>query len=146
MRSISRPSTAIALTAISAVALVFGVATGAPAVATPSRVIHVDLAKASPFALSPTLRRSATGRVTFVVRNDGTSTHEFVVIRLRPGQTTLPVSGAKVSEQGRAGETGDLAAHATKRLTLRLAPGRYALVCNLPGHYAAGMHSTFVVA
>ena len=25
-------------------------------------------------------------------------------------------------------------------MTLALKPGRYELVCNLPGHYAAGMH------
>ena len=26
-------------------------------------------------------------------------------------------------------------------VTLTLAPGHYELVCNLPGHYAAGMHT-----
>jgi len=30
-------------------------------------------------------------------------------------------------------------------LTLDLQPGHYAIVCNLPGHYAAGMHQDFWV-
>jgi uncharacterized cupredoxin-like copper-binding protein len=30
-------------------------------------------------------------------------------------------------------------------VTLDLAPGRYELVCNLPGHYAGGMHQVLVV-
>ena len=38
------------------------------------------------------------------------------------------------------GETGDMEAGTVMMLTLDLAPGHYAVVCNLPGHYAAGMH------
>lgn len=30
-------------------------------------------------------------------------------------------------------------------VTLTLPPGRYELVCNLPGHYAAGMYTQLVV-
>jgi uncharacterized cupredoxin-like copper-binding protein len=132
-----------------AAALALGGGVGVPAAAaSPSSpfVIHVDLAKSSPFALTPTLHRSPSGRVTFAVKNDGTLKHELVVIKLRNGEASLPVQGARVSEKGWAGETGDLAPGATKKVTLTLSPGRYALVCNLPGHYAAGMHSTFTVS
>jgi uncharacterized cupredoxin-like copper-binding protein len=31
-------------------------------------------------------------------------------------------------------------------LTIDLAAGHYAIVCNLPGHYAAGMHVDFWAA
>ena len=34
---------------------------------------------------------------------------------------------------------------AVMMLTLDLAPGHYAVVCNLPGHYAMGMHQDFFV-
>ena len=34
---------------------------------------------------------------------------------------------------------------ATKALTLDLKPGTYLLVCNLPGHYAAGMWTVLTV-
>ena len=30
-------------------------------------------------------------------------------------------------------------------MTLTLAPGRYELICNLPGHYAAGMFTELTV-
>ena len=45
----------------------------------------------------------------------------------------------------RVGETGDLAAGASKTITLKLAAGHYALICNLPGHYQAGQHTDFTV-
>jgi uncharacterized cupredoxin-like copper-binding protein len=34
---------------------------------------------------------------------------------------------------------------AAKTLALNLAPGHYALVCNLPGHYKAGMYADLTV-
>ena len=34
---------------------------------------------------------------------------------------------------------------ATKTITIDLKPGHYVLFCNLPGHYAAGMHQDFWV-
>jgi uncharacterized cupredoxin-like copper-binding protein len=120
------------------------VADAAPLPSVPT--IHVELSKQSLFAITPTLHRSASGRVHFVVRNDGMMKHEFVVIRLRAGETTLPVKNGKASEAGWVGETGDMAAGTSKLLTLRLAPGRYVLMCNLPGHYEAGMHTPFTVA
>ena len=42
-------------------------------------------------------------------------------------------------------QIGDFAASKTKRLTLNLKPGHYALLCNLPGHYKAGMFTDFTV-
>ena len=43
------------------------------------------------------------------------------------------------------GETGDMEAGTTQMLTLDLPEGHYAVVCNLQGHYAAGMHQDFWV-
>ena len=140
----------LTIVAAASTALALGAGLGVPAAApvassTPP-VIRVDLAKTSAFALVPTLRRSPAGRVTFAVRNDGKVIHELVVIKLRKGQAKLASTGTKVSEKSLIGETGDLASNATKRITLTLARGHYALVCNLPGHYGAGMHSMFTVA
>jgi uncharacterized cupredoxin-like copper-binding protein len=44
------------------------------------------------------------------------------------------------------GETDELQPNATKSIELTLAPGNYLLVCNVPGHYAAGMTLPFTVA
>ncbi len=39
----------------------------------------------------------------------------------------------------------DLPVGESKTLELDLEAGKYALVCNLPGHYAAGMFADFTV-
>ena len=43
------------------------------------------------------------------------------------------------------GEKGDIAAGQTTDLTLTLPAGHYMLLCNLPGHFKTGMHTTFTV-
>ena len=55
------------------------------------------------------------------------------------GSKTEDTAGTNV------GETGDMEAGTTKTLTIDLAPGHYAFVCNLPGHYGQGMHTDFTV-
>jgi uncharacterized cupredoxin-like copper-binding protein len=44
------------------------------------------------------------------------------------------------------GETNELQANASKTIELTLAQGNYFLLCNVPGHYAAGMVLAFTVA
>ena len=44
------------------------------------------------------------------------------------------------------GETNELQPNASKSIELTLASGNYLLVCNVPGHYAAGMVLAFTVA
>ena len=96
------------------------------------------------FAIDTTSSTAAAGRVTFNVRNTGNVTHEFVVLKTaKPADALL--KGARADESGNVGETGDLKAGASKRLTLNLKPGHYALICNLPGHYKAGQHTDFTV-
>lgn len=50
-----------------------------------------------------------------------------------------PPSG--VLAGGWAGHGDGIAPGAVSWLTMTLRPGRYELVCNLPGHYAIGMHT-----
>lgn len=94
----------------------------------------------------------AAGRVTFHVWNMGGATHELVVLPLRAGRAGERSVGAddRVSEAGSLGEAsrscgagaGDGIAPGTAGwVTLELAPGRYELVCNLAGHYRAGMYA-----
>lgn len=91
---------------------------------------------------------AAAGDVTFVVKNSGKLTHEMVVIKTDKSASSLgPADSAgKVPETGSQGETGDVAAGAAKTVKLKLAAGHYALICNIPGHYAAGMHQDFTVS
>lgn len=90
------------------------------------------------------------GQVSFRVRNVGMMVHELVVLPLPPGgagSRSIDQSG-QVSEADSLGEAsrscgegaGDgLAPGSLGWVTLDLAPGRYELICNLPGHYAMGM-------
>ncbi len=93
------------------------------------------------------LSRSSTvvkGKVTFNVKNVGHLLHEFVVIQTDKRANGLG-TGQRVPEGGNVGETGDVQAGSSKSVSLKLKPGHYALICNLPGHYAAGMHTDFTV-
>jgi len=89
------------------------------------------------------------GTVSLAVTNTGYLTHELVVLPLAAGrQLGTRSGGGKVDETDslgeasascRAGEGDGIAAGSTGWVSLHLPAGRYELVCNLPGHYAAGM-------
>jgi uncharacterized cupredoxin-like copper-binding protein len=85
------------------------------------------------------------GKVTFVVRNAGTMEHEFVVLRTDRAPRALLMKGNRASEAGMKGEIEEFRPSLTKRLTLTLKPGKYVLLCNLPGHYKRGQAIGLVV-
>ena len=97
------------------------------------------------------------GTVSFVATNLGSINHELVILPLPGNQIvgTRSLSGdSTVDETASIGEasnscasgTGDgIAPGASSWTTVTLAPGRYELVCNLPGHYAAGMYTQLTV-
>lgn len=84
------------------------------------------------------------GEVAFDVKNAGQIVHEMVVLKTNKPAGKLG-TGATVPETGKVGETGDVAAGKSKSLKLKLAAGHYALICNIPGHYTAGMYADFTV-
>ncbi len=91
------------------------------------------------------------GQVTFHVTNEDTSdTHEFVIFKtdLAPGNLPLDDSG-NVDETAQGlthiDEIPDMAPGDVKDLTVTLDPGNYVALCNLPGHYQAGMFVGFTV-
>ena len=94
------------------------------------------------------------GKVSFLVTNNGTKKHEFVVLATDTPAASFPIvsfegEANRIDEDAKGvtnvGETGDMEPGAVMMLTLDLAPGHYAVVCNLPGHYAMGMHQDFFV-
>ncbi|HEY8752335.1 MAG TPA: sulfocyanin-like copper-binding protein [Arthrobacter sp.] len=99
----------------------------------------------------------AHGTVSFLVANAGTKSHELVIVPLSADQIpgTRPIGGdARIDEAGSLGEASNTCAEgagqgilpgASGWVTLTLPPGRYELVCNLPGHYAAGMYTQLMV-
>jgi uncharacterized cupredoxin-like copper-binding protein len=113
----------------------------APAPAAVAASIGVTLKE---FTVFPAPSAGRAGRLTFRVRNAGAVGHEFVVLRTSKSAAGL-LQGGRASEAGNVGEIGDLQPGVTKTLRLNLKPGHYALICNLPGHYAAGQRADFVV-
>jgi uncharacterized cupredoxin-like copper-binding protein len=88
------------------------------------------------------------GKVTFVVHNAGTTTHDLVVLYTSVPQDKIPTDPsqpAKMLEPGLVGQILSLAPGATGTLTLNLAAGPYVLMCNQPAHYLIGMHVAFTV-
>lgn len=96
--------------------------------------------------LSPSTTKA--GKVTFVVKNKGKLKHEFIVVKTNLAAGKLPLKGTKVNLSG-LNVRGKIAAFkpgTTKRLTVKLAPGKYVLFCNVPSHYQAGQHKAFKVS
>ncbi len=89
------------------------------------------------FNVAPKPSQVASGRVTFNVSNAGHVQHEFVVLKTSKPASDLLKNG-RADETGNVGEIGRVKPGQTKALKLNLAAGHYALICNLPGHYAAG--------
>jgi uncharacterized cupredoxin-like copper-binding protein len=97
------------------------------------------------------------GSITFEVSNIGPADlHEFVVIKTDLAPGSLPTdSTGKVDEGGGGmevmGEIEDIEVGASGTLTLELAAGKYALICNIydeeedEAHYHEGMRTDFTV-
>jgi uncharacterized cupredoxin-like copper-binding protein len=106
----------------------------------------------SMFSVTVSPTQVHAGTVSLRVANIGVLTHELVALPLGNhgvGERSVGSDG-RVSESGSLGEAsatcaagaGDgIASGAAGWVTLKLAAGRYELICNIPGHYAAGMHA-----
>jgi len=110
---------------------------------------NLDLAKA-PMGMKLSPDTAAAGPVTFNVTNvSKTTVHEMIVMYRADASAPLPYLNDenRVDEDkaGDKGEVSELDAGKSGSLTVDLAPGKYVLICNVPGHYAAGMWATFTV-
>lgn len=93
-----------------------------------------------------------SGEVTFEIENTGELAHELVVLKTDLAEDDLPLlsDGSAVDEEGSGvdvvGERDDIAPGSDAELSFdNLDPGTYVLICNVPGHYGLGMHTTFTV-
>ncbi|MEP7378099.1 MAG: sulfocyanin-like copper-binding protein [Chloroflexota bacterium] len=126
----------------------------------------------SDYAIGVTANSAPGGSVTFMVTNNGAIAHEFLMIRTDRMAADMPVkdgmidvaamggpmgsggmdmpgmspSPQMVHPAGTVGVIDEIAAGASEELTIdNLTPGHYAIVCDLAGHYQAGMHADFTV-
>ena len=96
-------------------------------------------------------KRVPSGDLRLSVLNKGPDAHELILIRApHPGLPVHPDDITVDEEQleGVKAIVGVLEAGAPRslrRLDLHLAPGRYEFICNMAGHYMAGMRAVMVV-
>ena len=102
------------------------------------------------FTVTSDENSAPAGDVTFDVTNDAEQTHEFVVVKTDLAEDELPLNDEGVDEEGEGmeivDEIEDIEAGSDESLTTNLDAGNYVLICNLPGHYAQGMHAAFTVS
>ena len=112
----------------------------------------------SEFIVDPSEDSVEAGEVTFALDNQGSETHEFLVVEAASADD-LPVDddGAfdeeAFDEDGVVDEVEDIEAGDTAELTLDLEAGDYVLLCNVvedesgeaESHFAEGMHANFTV-
>jgi uncharacterized cupredoxin-like copper-binding protein len=117
--------------------------------------VAVTLKEFSVAAVPATVK---AGEVTFKVTDAGAIAHEMVVAKTDLDPKSLPkLTASSTPVEGHAagdldeaqlvspGEVDDVTAATPKEGTFKLDSGKYVLFCNLPGHYAAGMYTTFTV-
>ena len=96
-----------------------------------------------------------TGSVQFNVTSVGAAAHEFVIMQtdnppnaLLYDDTVLKAIEDAPGQQD-VGEVGGelpfILPGQSDSGTFDLAPGRYVFLCNIPGHYKAGMYTSFTV-
>ena len=145
-RSVSARLVAIGVVAIATSATAFA-ATGQVSVELNDAATNAKLAG---MQVRPSQTKVRAGLVSFAVTNRSTTlVHEMLVIRLdRPGQS-LPYDAKedKIIEERTQdlGEVSELDPGKSGTLQVMLTPGVYALLCNQPGHYHAGMTAMLTV-
>ena len=104
--------------------------------------------------LNPSQASAPAGDVTFVVTNEGQKEHEFVVLKTDTQAADFPIvkfegEPNRMDEDASGieamGEIASLPAGSTDKVTAKLDAGHYVLLCNLKGHYPAGMSTDFEV-
>lgn len=93
-----------------------------------------------------------SGDVVFNIKNEGPTTHEFVVLKTDRAEDKLPTdtAGSAVDTSAAGiqvvGKTQNIDSGTSTTLTIsNMKSGKYVVICNLPGHYQLGMHASFTV-
>ena len=102
---------------------------------------HVNVIPANP---SP-------GSHTFTIANDGRTEHELLVFKTTVDPGAFPIGpDGDIDEEApgmnKISDGDNVAPGATQKRTVDLSePGTYVFVCNLPGHFKAGMYQVVTV-
>jgi Cupredoxin-like domain len=105
------------------------------------------------FQVNPALQYVAKGKINFVVKNAGTETHEFVIVRgadpaALPTKPDGSVDEDQIAKSDQVGELENIKKGKTKSKVFKLSAGPYILLCNtvdteedgtVVSHFARGM-------
>ena len=113
-------------------------------------VIQVTLDE---WSVTSSVSTASAGPITFKTSNEGSIPHNLEIYRIgvESDIAKFPTrSGVAHPEEGNGGRIGEieerlLTALDVVEVTYLLESGRYALLCNIPGHYVAGMFTELSV-
>ncbi|MSQ35609.1 MAG: hypothetical protein EXR63_00485 [Dehalococcoidia bacterium] len=99
------------------------------------------------FSLEANQQTVKAGKVNLTLHNRGSIEHELIVVRTDLAPDKLPVKDGKadVPESEIIVHVHDVRAGARRSVSLELARGAYALICNIPAHYQSGMYLALTV-
>jgi uncharacterized cupredoxin-like copper-binding protein len=109
----------------------------APAAGAAAADVSVELGDMWVKASAPSVK---AGKVTFAVKNSGATMHGLAIVA-----APAKVSGGMVDHSAMLAKGKDLGGGESDTLTADLKPGKYELICHVPGHYAAGQTIPFEV-
>jgi len=133
----------LGISAVAVIAVTIGALTAGAVTSKPLVAVQVD-----EFSVFPGTQGAPVGRVRFVVTNIGKVLHEFIVLKTdKPAGNLLGGDHGpnRADESTAVAEIGEIPSGQARTLTLKLARGHYALLCNLPGHYKTGQFADFYV-
>ncbi len=123
--------------------------TEAPAAETPVAAGTVAVSLIDPVWAIEVTPASATAPTTFTVINEGLLIHNLRVIRTDLAADSLPLdsSGFLVDEEqvNVVASVAELTGGESAEIAVDLEAGSYVIICNIAGHYAAGMSVSFTV-
>ncbi|ELV8684308.1 hypothetical protein QNE28_004307 [Vibrio fluvialis] len=122
-----------------------------PAASMSAQVVHADLwDQMGVMGIKLDVPSVVEGSVSFeVINSSKTMVHEMLVVKVNNFHENLPYQAneARVIEDKVQdfGEVSELEPGQSGSLTVNLKPGKYLLLCNIPGHYEMGMFTPFIV-
>jgi uncharacterized cupredoxin-like copper-binding protein len=104
----------------------------------------------SEFRVRPAATTVAAGKVTFQITNVGGIQHELLVFRADLAPSAYPLKDGDIDEEAtnitKVSDGDNIDPGASQSRTVDLTqPGTYLFVCNLPGHFKAGMYQVVTV-
>jgi Uncharacterized copper-binding protein len=113
-----------------------------------SNTVHAVTINMSEFFFKPNDVTVPAGKVAITAPNIGKVEHELVLLKTDVDPAKLKTEhDLEVNEEAYSGpgEIPDVEPGQTGRTTLTLKPGTYVMICNVPGHYKAGMYGRLTV-